>query len=126
MSQFGPSELLDCYRRGLFPMADSRDAPTVYLLDPEERGIIPLDGLHISQSLRKFMRKDPFKVTFDKAFKQVIATCAEAAPDRENTWINDGIEYLYGVLHSLGNAHSVEVPPSAALCFCTLTELSMR
>lgn len=90
-------------------MADSRDDPSVFLLDPPERGVIPLDGLHISKSLRKFIRQNHFKITFDEAFKRVIATCAEAAPDRENTWINDGIEYLYGVLHTLGNAHSVEV-----------------
>ena len=109
MTQFGPEELLNCYRRGVFPMADSRDDPSVFLLDPDERGIIPLDGLHVSRSLRKFMRSMPFEVTFDKAFSKVIAKCAEAAPDRENTWINEGIEYLYGQLHALNHAHSVEV-----------------
>lgn len=109
MTQFGPEELLNCYRRGVFPMADSRDDPSVFLLDPDERGIIPLDGLHVSRSLRKFMRSMPFEVTFDKAFSKVIAKCAEAAPDRENTWINEGIEYLYGHLHTLNHAHSVEV-----------------
>ena len=109
MKNFGPNELLDCYRRGVFPMADSRDDPRVFLLDPDERGIIPLDGLHVSRSLKKFIRNMPFTVTFDKAFSAVISKCAEAAPDRENTWINDGIEYLYGRIHSMGHAHSVEV-----------------
>jgi len=109
MKHFGPKELLDCYRRGVFPMADSRDDPRVFLLDPDERGIIPLDGLHISRSLKKFMRNMPFTITIDAAFSEVIAKCAEEAPDRENTWINDGIEYLYGRLHSMGNAHSVEI-----------------
>ena len=109
MKQFGPNELLDCYRRGVFPMADSRDDPRVFLLDPDERGIIPLDGLHISRSLKKFMKNMPFTVTFDAAFSEVISKCAEAAPDRENTWINDGIEYLYGRLHAMGHAHSVEI-----------------
>ena len=109
MKHFGPKELLDCYRRGVFPMADSRDDPRVFLLDPDERGIIPLEALHISRSLKKFMKHMPFIVTFDAAFSEVIAKCAEAAPDRENTWINDGIEYLYGRLHAIGNAHSVEV-----------------
>jgi len=109
MKHFGPNELLDCYRRGVFPMADSRDDPRVFLLDPDERGIIPLDGLHVSRSLRKFMRNMPFTVTFDAAFSEVIAKCAEAAPDRENTWINDGIEYLYGRLHAMRHAHSVEI-----------------
>jgi len=56
MKQFGPNELLDCYRRGVFPMADSRDDPRVFLLNPDERGIIPLDGLHVSRSLKKFMK----------------------------------------------------------------------
>lgn len=109
MKHFGPHELLDCYRRGVFPMADSRDDPRVFLLDPDERGIIPLDNLHISRSLRKFMKKMPFTVTFDVAFSEVISKCAETAPDRENTWINGGIEYLYGRLHSMGHAHSVEI-----------------
>jgi len=109
VKHFGPKELLDCYRRGVFPMADSRDDPRVFLLDPAERGIIPLDNLHISRSLAKFMRKMDYAVTFDTAFGDVIVKCAEAAPDRENTWINDGIEYLYGRLHTMGNAHSVEV-----------------
>jgi len=109
MKHFGPKELLDCYRRGVFPMADSRDDPRVFLLDPDERGIVPLDGLHISRSLKKFMRNMPFTITYDAAFSEVIIKCAEAVPDRENTWINDGIEYLYGRLHALGNAHSVEI-----------------
>lgn len=109
MKQFGPNELLDCYRRGVFPMADSRDDPRVFLLNPDERGIIPLDGLHISRSLKKFMKTMSFTVTFDTAFAQVISKCAEAAPDRENTWINDSIEYLYGRLHAMDHAHSVEI-----------------
>ena len=109
MKNFGPNELLDCYRRGVFPMADSRDDPRVFLLDPDERGIIPLDGLHVSRSLKKFMREMSFKVTFDAAFSEIISKCAEVAPDRENTWISDGIEYLYGRLHAMGHAHSVEV-----------------
>jgi len=109
MKPFGPEELLDCYRRGVFPMADSRDDPNVFLLDPDQRGIIPIDGLHVSKSLKKFIRTMPFKVTYDEAFASVITKCAEVAPDRENTWINDGIEYLYGRLHLMDNAHSVEV-----------------
>lgn len=109
MSSFGPEELLDCYRRGVFPMADSRDDPRIFLMDPDERGIIPLDGLHISRSLTKFIRNMDYTVTYDRAFASVISKCAEAAPDRENTWINAGIEYLYTFLHDSGNAHSVEV-----------------
>lgn len=109
MSSFGPEELLDCYRRGVFPMADNRDDPRIFLMDPDERGIIPLDGLHVSRSLAKFIRNMDYTVTYDRAFASVISKCAEAAPDRENTWINAGIEYLYTFLHDGGNAHSVEV-----------------
>jgi len=90
-------------------MADDRDDPRVFLMDPELRGIIPLDHLHISRSLSKFMRKMELTISFDKAFATVISKCAEAAPDRKNTWINSGIEYLYTQLHDQGNAHSVEV-----------------
>jgi len=109
MSSFGAEDLLECYRRGIFPMADSRDDPRVFLMDPDLRGIIPLDGLHISKSLSKFMRKMSFTVSYDNAFATVISKCAEAAPNRQNTWINAGIEYLYTQLHDQGNAHSVEV-----------------
>jgi len=109
MSSFGTEELLDCYRRGIFPMADSREDPRVFLVDPDMRGIIPLDKLHISRSLAKFMRQMSFEMTYDQAFEKVISKCAEAAPDRENTWINPGIEFLYSKLHAAGHAHSVEV-----------------
>ena len=59
---FGPNELLDCYRRGVFPMADSRDDPRLFLVDPDLRGVLPLDGFHISKSLRKLVRQDRFAV----------------------------------------------------------------
>ncbi len=109
MSQFGVKELLDCYQNGLFPMAKSQDDPHLYLFDPDMRGIIPLDGLHISRSLKKFIKNMTFTVSFDVAFREVMALCAESAPDRENTWINEGIKYLYGQLFDQGNAHSVEI-----------------
>lgn len=109
MQSFGAKDLLDCYRNGVFPMADSRDDPRIFLLDPEERGILPLDKLHVSRSLKKFIRTMPFRVSFDEDFRGVIAKCAEYTPERENTWINEGIEYLYAHLHDIGHAHSVEV-----------------
>jgi len=109
MSTFGVKELLECYRRGVFPMAKSQDDPRIYLFDPDMRGIIPLDGLHISRSLKKFMKNMNFKVTFDVAFREVMTFCAQIAPDRDNTWINEGIKYLYGELYDQGNAHSVEI-----------------
>lgn len=109
MKTFGPEELLACYRRGVFPMSDGRDDPRVFLLEPNERGIIPLDGLHISKSMQKTLKRADFKVTYNTAFRRVISLCAEAAPDRETTWISFDIEYLYTRLHEMGHAHSVEV-----------------
>lgn len=105
---FGPSELLDCYRRGVFPMADSADDPRLFLVDPDLRGVLPLDRFHVSRSLRKVVRQDRFEVRTDTAFMRVIDLCAEAAPDRPNTWINTPIVNLYGALHRMGHAHSVE------------------
>lgn len=102
-------DLLGCYRRGIFPMADGRDDPTVFFVDPEMRGIIPLDGLHVSKSLKKIIKQKQFKVTYDGCFDRVISECAASTSDRPDTWINDGIEFLYGQLHDEGFAHSVEV-----------------
>ncbi len=105
---FGPAELLDCYRRGVFPMADAHDDPRLFLVDPDLRGVLPLDRLHISRSLRKTVRKDVFEIRANTAFSRVMQLCAEAAPDRPNTWINSPILNLYSALHRLGHAHSVE------------------
>ena len=109
MKAFGYEELLSCYRRGVFPMSDGRDDPRVFLLDPNDRGIVPLDGLHISRTMRKVMKRNDFEVTLNKAFRRVIALCAESAPDRPTTWISRDIEYLYTQLHTRGHAHSLEV-----------------
>ncbi|RKR03097.1 leucyl/phenylalanyl-tRNA--protein transferase [Maricaulis maris] len=108
MRGFGAEELLNCYARGVFPMAEGRDDPRIYLLDPDERGIIPLDGFHASRSLKKTVRQDVFQVTVDHDFAAVVAGCATPASGREETWINDGIIRLYGDLHTAGYAHSVE------------------
>ena len=108
MTRFGPDELLSCYARGVFPMADSRDDPDIFLLDPEARGILPLDGLHISRSLKKTLRKAPFEVRINSDFMGTVLMCAQSAPGRENTWINDIILNLYSRLHDMGHAHSVE------------------
>jgi leucyl/phenylalanyl-tRNA--protein transferase len=105
---FGPNELLDCYRRGVFPMAESRDDTRLFLVDPDLRGVLPLNGFHISKSLRKTIRRDPFTIRVDTAFTRVMDLCAEAAPGRDNTWINTPILNLYSALHRLGRAHSVE------------------
>ncbi|MDX2233383.1 MAG: leucyl/phenylalanyl-tRNA--protein transferase [Hyphomonadaceae bacterium] len=103
-----PADLLDCYRRGLFPMAESRDSAKLFLVDPEERGVLPLAPFRVPRRLARTVRRDPFRVTADEAFDAVIAGCAESAPGRTETWINDDIRALYGALHRQGHAHSIE------------------
>jgi leucyl/phenylalanyl-tRNA--protein transferase len=96
---------------GIFPMADSRDADEVFWVEPRSRAIIPLDGFHLSHSLRRTLRAGKFAVTADRAFAGVIAACA----DREETWINSDIERAVLSLHRLGHAHSIEVWKGDAL-----------
>ena len=105
---FGTEELLDCYRRGVFPMADSRDDPRLFLIEPDRRGVLPLNGFHISRSLKKAVLKDVFEVKTNTAFTMVVEACAQPRPGRENTWINAPILNLYSSLHRKGYAHSVE------------------
>lgn len=100
--------LLQAYANGIFPMSDARDDPDTFWIEPEDRAILPLDGFRLSKSLAKTLRQDRFKVTSDTAFGQVIATCAEARPDRRDTWINPDIENAFCALHAQGRAHSVE------------------
>jgi leucyl/phenylalanyl-tRNA---protein transferase len=103
-----PDILLRAYARGIFPMADGRDAPEVYWVEPKRRGILPLDGFHLSSSLAKTLRSGRFETTTDQAFGQVVTLCAEAAADRPSTWINAQIETAVSTLHSIGHAHSIE------------------
>ncbi|MGV2017706.1 leucyl/phenylalanyl-tRNA--protein transferase [Agrobacterium sp. 22-223-1] len=100
--------LLRAYSAGLFPMADSADDPELFWVEPEIRGIIPLNGFHFSKSLAKAMRRKPFDIRFNTAFEAVMAGCAAEAPDRPSTWINATIRRLYTELHQIGHAHSVE------------------
>jgi len=108
MDDFGAEDLIDCYANGVFPMAEGRDDPRIYLLDPDERGILPLDGFHIPKSLRKTVRQDLYQVSVNERFEEVVEGCAAPAPGREDTWINSGILRLYSELHRIGYAHSVE------------------
>ncbi|MCW2366218.1 leucyl/phenylalanyl-tRNA--protein transferase [Sphingobium sp. B7D2B] len=101
--------LLRAYAVGLFPMADDRAANSVFWVEPERRATLPLDGFHLSKSLRKTVRADRFEVTADTAFEQVIALCAQSASDRPTTWINGDIEEAFVRLHHGKLAHSVEV-----------------
>jgi leucyl/phenylalanyl-tRNA--protein transferase len=103
-----PDLLLRAYHLGLFPMAESREDRTLHWLDPEQRGVLPLHGFHIPRSLMKVLRADRFTVTADTAFAATIAACAATRTTRPQTWINAEIETLYGELHKLGFAHSVE------------------
>ncbi len=103
-----PDILLRAYSIGLFPMAESADDPEIFWVEPELRGIIPLDDFHVSRSLAKAIRQKPFDIRFDTAFDAVIEKCGESAEDRPSTWINTTIRKLYGQLHRMGHAHSVE------------------
>lgn len=104
-----PRMVLGAYAVGVFPMADARDADSVYWVEPKDRAILPLDGFHLSRSLRKTLIADRFRVTADRAFDRIIRLCAESAEDRPNTWINRQIERAYLELHAQGFAHSIEV-----------------
>ena len=99
-----PDVLLRAYSIGLFPMAENREAETLFWVEPEARGVFPLDGLNVSRSLAKTTRGDGFEVVADRAFDAVMAACA----DRDKTWINADIRRLYGALFELGCAHSLE------------------
>src|ERR1700739_3533345 len=108
-SEITPEVLLRAYACGICPMAESADDPTLFWVEPEMRGVIPLDGFRISSRLARTVRSEGFTVTVNTALKQVIAGCAAPQAGREDTWINKRIRDLYGGLHALGHCHSVEV-----------------
>ncbi|WP_246610931.1 leucyl/phenylalanyl-tRNA--protein transferase [Aquisediminimonas profunda] len=103
-----PALLLKAYAAGIFPMADGRDAPDVYWVEPRKRGILPLDGFRLSRSLAKTLRSGRYETTADLAFADVVRLCAEQAADRPSTWINHQIEASVALLHAGGHAHSIE------------------
>jgi leucyl/phenylalanyl-tRNA--protein transferase len=103
-----PVLLLRAYAAGVFPMAESADDPGLFWVEPEIRGIIPLDAFHVSARLRRTVRSDRFEVRVDQDFASVIAACAESRSGREETWINGRIRALYGELFELGYVHTVE------------------
>lgn len=105
---FGPDELLNCYASGVFPMGEARDDPRVFLVEPEERGVIPLDAFHIPTRLKRTVRSDAFQVRVDTAFDALLDGCAAAATGREDSWINAPIRRLYQALNARGQAHSIE------------------
>lgn len=99
-----PDLLLRAYRAGVFPMADSQDDPEVYWVEPRWRGVLPLDALHVSRSLKKTLKQEPYRITLNQDFSGVLDGCA----DRDTTWINREIRLAYEDLHALGHAHSME------------------
>jgi leucyl/phenylalanyl-tRNA--protein transferase len=104
-----PDILLRAYSIGLFPMAESGTDPNLFWVDPEERGIFPLDGLVVSRSLAKTVRSDRFEIRVDTEYERIIDECAATAPGREGTWINERIKTLYRALFDMGRVHTIEV-----------------
>ncbi|MDT0576824.1 leucyl/phenylalanyl-tRNA--protein transferase [Croceicoccus sp. F390] len=107
-----PQLLMLAYRGGIFPMADSRDDPEIVWVEPRQRAIIPLDGIHVSRSLAKTLRQGRFSVTCNTAFSTVVDACAAPRPDLAGedgeSWISERIAASYCLLHRMGLAHSVE------------------
>ncbi|MFC0204220.1 leucyl/phenylalanyl-tRNA--protein transferase [Novosphingobium soli] len=116
-----PELLMLAYRSGIFPMADSRDDPEIFWIEPRQRAILPLDGLHVSQSLARVLKRGRFTVTCNRAFSQVMDACAAPrraradAQDDGGSWISHRIQASYENLHFLGHAHSLEVWRDGAL-----------
>ena len=105
MIELSPELVLKAYACGVFPMAEHRNDPEIFWVDPRHRGIIPLDGFHLSRSLARTLRQDRVSVSVNRAFADVMEGCAE----REETWINDQIVDLYRDLHASSHAHSLEI-----------------
>ncbi|MGJ4939573.1 leucyl/phenylalanyl-tRNA--protein transferase [Bradyrhizobium sp. HKCCYLS1011] len=107
-TEITPEVLLRAYACGIFPMAESADDPSLFWVEPELRGIIPLTGFRIASRLARTVRSDAFTVTVNQAFKAVMDGCAAPQPGREDTWINKRIRELYTGLYAIGHCHSVE------------------
>jgi len=108
LDSFSIDDLIDCYRRGVFPMADARHDRRVFLVDPARRGVIPLEGLRVSRRLARTVRSNRFEVRIDTAFATVVAACAAPRAGRMETWINEPIQGMCDALFERGLAHSVE------------------
>jgi leucyl/phenylalanyl-tRNA--protein transferase len=104
-----PQVLLKAYTCGIFPMAESADDPALYWIEPQHRGILPLDGVHVPRRLARTLRTTHLDVRIDTDIVGVIEGCAASRPGRRSTWINDRIRSLYRDLFNLGHCHTVEV-----------------
>jgi len=103
-----PEVLLKAYACGIFPMAESADDPALYWIEPERRGIIPLDKFHVPDRLARTVRSESYTIVVDHDFDAVITGCAQPAPGRARTWINARIHNLYRKLYERGDCHTVE------------------
>ena len=103
-----PEILLKAYAAGIFPMAEDADDPSLFWVEPRERGVIPLDGFRVAKRLARTVRSDRFEIRVDRDFDAVIAHCATSGEGRDRTWINARIRRLYGELFDLGHCHTVE------------------
>ncbi len=103
-----PEVLLKAYACGIFPMAENADDPSLYWIEPDRRGLIPLDGFHLTRRLARTVRSDRFDIHIDRDFEGVMDGCAEPATGRSRTWINRRIRGLYCKLHEIGHCHSIE------------------
>jgi leucyl/phenylalanyl-tRNA--protein transferase len=108
LDSFSIDDLIDCYRRGVFPMADARHDRRVFLVEPARRGVMPLDRFHVSRRLARTVRSDRFEVRVDSAFSAVVSACAAPRIGRMETWINEPIQQMCEALFERGVGHSVE------------------
>jgi leucyl/phenylalanyl-tRNA---protein transferase len=109
MFEITPQVLLKAYSCGIFPMAESADDPALYWIEPQQRGVLPLDGLHIPRRLLRTVRTTPYKIKVDNDYDAVIEGCAAPRAGRMSTWINTRIRTLYRELFQIGACHTVEV-----------------
>lgn len=108
MEEVTAQELLDIYAAGYFPMAENKDDPALYWFQPEERGVLPIDGFNVPHGMRRLLAEHDFTLRVDADYEGTMRACAELNKDRTETWINERIVGLYCELHALGHAHSVE------------------
>jgi len=108
MVTLSPQMLLRAYAIGVFPMAESRDDPEIYWIDPELRGVLPLDSFHLPRRLKRTVRQRPFEIRCDSDFEGIIRGCAAPGPGRRDTWINSQILLLNRQLFQMGFAHTIE------------------
>ncbi len=109
MIEITPQVLLKAYSCGIFPMAESANDPALYWIEPQHRGILPLDQMHVPRRLKRTIRSTAFEVRVDSDFNGVVEGCAASRPGRRSTWINSRIRQLYHDLFDLGHCHTVEV-----------------